>query len=181
MRTGSLIATMLIIASLSPADEITGIRDYYNQVKEALESGSSSLYTTELLVNTDDMSYPALGKYQEKMTFHWGSEAGYSWLVLVTWESAYAAVEYYGEALYMTDDYSVENSEEVVFQFQSMGIGGEVMYEERWWFDDGQVIQSSGKSFESGIPQAYVPDDGADTDELRNHQNLLELFRMIHD
>jgi hypothetical protein len=180
MRKGAFLLVVLIIVSLSLADEITEIRNYYNEVKQALEDGTSSLYTTELVINTGDMSYPAVGKYMEHITFYWGSEAGDSWLVLVTWKSEYAAMDLCGEALYMTEDPSVENSEEVVFQFLSTGMGGEVMYEERWWFDQGQIIQSAGKSYVSGILHEYDPTDGADTNEDRNHQNLLELFRAIH-
>jgi hypothetical protein len=181
MKKGSILVTVLILVSMSTADSITEIRNYYNEVKDALESGNSSLYETELLINTGDMSYPALGKYTEKITFHWGCEAGESWLVLVTWECEYAAIDICGEALYTTHDQFVMNSEEVVFQFQSTGMGGETMYEERWWFDDGELIQSSGESFVSGIPEEYAPNDGADTNEERNHRSLLELFWTIHN
>jgi hypothetical protein len=181
MRTGILFATVLAIVSLSQADEIAEIRDYYNQVKEALEEGSSGLYTTELSINTGDIPFSAVGVYREEITFYWGDEAGYSWLVLVTWTSEYAAMDYHGEALYRTSDHFVENSEEVVFQFLSLGMGDEIMFEERWWFDDGRVIQSSGRDFTSGNMFEYTPNDGADTDELRNHRNLLELFRAIRN
>ncbi|MCK7522889.1 MAG: hypothetical protein MZV64_37045 [Ignavibacteriales bacterium] len=51
------------------------IRERYNEVKESLQT-SPDIYRTEIHVNPDDMSFPALGHFQESIILYWWSRAG---------------------------------------------------------------------------------------------------------
>ena len=65
------------IVSSVHADEIGEIREYYDEVMEHLDD-EYGLYRTEISVNTEDGIYPAIGNYQETITFYWGAEGGHS-------------------------------------------------------------------------------------------------------
>ncbi len=91
---------MLGISCVVLADEIADIREYCNQVMEHLDD-EHGLYRTEISINTRNGIYPAIGHYQENITFYWGSDGGFVWLVLVTWNGGYASRREYGEIFYI--------------------------------------------------------------------------------
>ncbi|MBD3278965.1 MAG: hypothetical protein GF388_11755, partial [Candidatus Aegiribacteria sp.] len=121
MRTLYTIFTIFTVSCVFPAiqaDEIEEAREYYNDVMERLDD-EYGLYKTEISINTEDGIYPAIGNYQETITFYWGAEGGYEWLVLVIWTGEYASRRTYGEILYEPQAFLEDRKEEVVFQYVS--------------------------------------------------------------
>ncbi len=177
----TLIAVMLVITCVVSADEVDDIREYYNEVKEQLDD-EYGLYRTEITINTEGHVYPALGTYQENVTFYWGSEGGYVWLVMVAWTGRYAARREYGEILYSElESIWDSGTEEVVFQyaFSQDWDGNDTEY--RWWYCGGEVIQSSACTVTPDIDVEFIPEDPRFHEYIYTPEELLDLFYMIHD
>jgi hypothetical protein len=177
------IILLLIPGFISPvhADQISEIREYYTEVKERLEDGYS-FYRTEITINTEDKVYPALGNYQENITFYWNSEGGYQWLVLVIWTGEYAARDEYGEILYENPDPFYERrTEEVVFQYVSSLDWDGNPTEYRWWYSDDELIQSSARATLPDDVVEFSPDSPEALDLVYTPQRMLDLFYMIHN
>ena len=177
----ALIAVMLVIACAVSADEIDDIREYYNEVKEHLDD-ECVLYRTTVSINTEDGSYPALGHYQEEITFYWGCEAGYEWLVLVIWSGEFAAHREYGEVLFSEPEEPWEGDKgELLFEFVSSHNSDGMLTESRWWYAGGELLRSSGQSdYPSGVIE-FTPDIPGEYDNAHNPAELLTMFNSIHN
>ena len=175
-----LIAVVLVISCVVGADEISEIREYRNHVMEHVDD-EYYLYRTEISINTEGGVYPALGTYQENITFHWGSEGGYKWLVLVTWTGRYASRREYGEILYIEPGPSWEDgTEEVVFQYVSSCGWDNSDTEYRWWYTDGELLQSSGSATYPDEVVEFIPEDPEEYEYTYSPEEMLDMFYMIH-
>ncbi|MEN8208668.1 MAG: hypothetical protein ABFR50_05380 [Candidatus Fermentibacteria bacterium] len=175
-----LIAVLLSLFFTVGADDIDDIREYYNHVMNNLDN-EFGLYRTEISINTEDGVYPALGNYQENITFYWGSEAGYSWLVLVIWSSEFSVHQEYGEVLFSEPEEPWEgDTGELVFEFVSYHNSDGILSESRWWYEGGELLRSSGQSdYPSGVIE-FTPDIPGEYDYAHNPTELLEMFNSIH-
>ncbi len=143
MRSFAAVLVLAFYVLSVQADEIGEIGEYYNEVKEHLDD-EHGLYRTEISINTEGGIYPALGTYQENITFYWGSEGGYVWLVLVKWTGKYASRREYGEVLYIEPELTWDHgTEEVAFQYvlSHDWDGNDTEY--CWWYAGGELLQSS--------------------------------------
>ena len=176
----TLIAVMLVITCVVSADEVDDIREYYNEVKEHLDD-EYGLYRTEISINTEDGVYPAVGHYQEEITFYWGSEAGHQWLVLVIWSGEFSMHREYGEVLFSIPERPWEgDTGELLFEFVSFHNSDGMPSESRWWYSEGELLQSSGHTdYPFGIMQ-FTPDIPGEYDHAHNPAELLEMFNSIH-
>ena len=175
-----LIAVMLVITCVVPADEVDDIREYYNEVKEHLDD-EYGLYRTSVSINTEDGSYPAVGHYQEEITFYWNSEGGYSWLVLVIWSGEFSVHREYGEVLFSEPEEPWEgDTGELLFEFVSFYNSDDILSESRYWYSGGELLRSSGQSdYPSGNIE-FTPDIPGEYDYAHNPAELLEMFNSIH-
>ena len=176
-----LIALLVIVQVVTAqADEVAQIREYYNEVMEDLDN-EYGLYRTEISINTEDGIYPAIGNYQENITFYWGSEGGYVWLVLVTWTGEYASRREYGEVLYIEPEPTWEHGiEEVVFQYVSSHDWDGNDTEYRWWYSSGELLQSSASTAYPDEVVEFTPEGPEAYDYVYTPEELLELFNTIH-
>lgn len=176
MRLLTCTVLAAVLATAAGAGTVQEIRDYYNDVKANLDN----YYRTDVVINSNYLSYPALGNYQETIKFYWRSEAGYSRLVLATWSSEYAAHNESGEVLFFVDEVYEGDEEEVAFQFVSYDNYGEYGTQIRWWYDNGSLIQSAGRTVtEEGVVE-FVPDPEEDDVYGHSHGELLDMFYSIH-
>ncbi len=176
-----LAVILLLTCNLIFADEIDEIRNYYNDVMEHLDD-EYGLYRTEISVNTENGIYPALGNFNENITFYWGSEGGDVWLVLVTWTGKYASRSEYGEMLYFEPDPIWESgTEEVAFQYVSSHGWDDNATEYRWWYSGGEVLQSTASTTYSDEVIEFTPEDPEAYDYVYTPDELLDLFYMIHN
>jgi hypothetical protein len=177
----TLIAVLLGISCVVGADEVDDIREYYNQIMERIDY-EYGLYRTEITINTEGGIYPALGTYQENITFYWGSEGGHKWLVLVIWTGKYASRREYGEILYKTDEpFREDRTEEVVFQYvSSHGWDGNDK-EYRWWYSGGELLQSSAFTTYPDEVVEFTPDGPRAYEYMYTPDEMLDLFYMIHN
>ena len=154
--------------------------EYYNDIKAHLDD-EHGLYRTEISINTEGGMYPAIGTYQENITFYWGSSGGFVWLVLVTWTGKYASRREYGEILYVETAPSRDNgTEEVVFQYvSSQGWDGNDS-EYSWWYAGGELIQSSASTVYPDEVVEFTPEDPGTYGYVYTPEELLDLFYMIH-
>jgi hypothetical protein len=172
-----LSGSLTIAAS---AGEVEDIRDYYNEVKQSLDSGECGLYRTEVVINSEYHPYPALGNYHQLIDFYWRNEDGYSRLILVTWSAEYAAYNEYGEVLYKVGEVYEDDEEEVVFKFVSCDNTGDYSTESRWWYEGGRVIESQGRTITPDGVEEFVPGPEDDSMYAHDHEDLLEMFCSIH-
>lgn len=181
MRKLALILLFTVSVASVRADEITEIRDYYTEVKERIDD-EYDLYRTEIFINTEDESYPALGNYQEEITFYWGSEGGSSWLVLAVWSGEHASHNEYGEVLFSEpDDPRGGEIGELVFQFVSFDNNDDNMAEVRWWFSQGELLQSAGETvYSDGVVYEYEPAVPDEYDYAHSPAELLDMFNSVH-
>ncbi len=171
---------MLGISCVVPADEIAEIREYRSQVMEHLDD-EYGLFRTEISINTEGGIYPVIGTYQENITFYWGSEGGYVWLVLVTWTGKYASRREYGEVLYMEPELTWENgTEEVVFQYVLSHGWDNNTTEYHWWHAGGELIQSSASTAYPEEVVEFIPEGPQAYGYVYSPEELLDLFYMIH-
>ena len=171
---------MLVSSCAVMADEISEIREYCDQVMEHLDD-EYGLYRTEISINTENGIYPAIGTYQENITFYWGSDGGYIWLVLVTWTGKYASRREYGEIFYIEPEpFWDEGTEEAVFQFVSSHGWDNNDSEYHWWYADGEILQSSGTTAYPDEFVEFIPDTPEAYGYVYTPQELLDLFYMIH-
>ncbi len=177
----AVFVILFFVTCVVTADEITEIREYYNEVKEHLDD-EYGLYRTSVSINTEDGSYPALGHYQQEITFYWGSEAGYDWLVLVIWSGEFAAHREYGEVLFSEPDEPWEgDEEELLFEFVSFYNSDGGTSESRWWYAGGELLRSTGQTdYPSGVIE-FTPDIPGEYDYAHNPAELLEMFNSIHN
>jgi hypothetical protein len=109
-----LLAAALVSAGLPPEPpEVLEIRSAYGSAWEDVDAGL--LYRTEIVINPDLLSYPALGNYRESITLYWKAEAGDRWLVLAVYDAEFAAHDEYAEILYSGGPFE----EEAVFYYFS--------------------------------------------------------------
>ena len=174
----TLIAVLLVISCLVLADEISEIGEYRTQVMEHLDD-EHGLYRTEISVNTEGGIYPVLGTYQENITFYWDSEGGYVWLVLVTWTGKYASCREYGEILYLESGPEA-GPEEVVFLYVSSHGWDNNDTEYRWWYSDGDLLQSSASTTYPDEVVEFTPEGPGAYIHVYTPQELLDIFYMIH-
>jgi len=174
------VTLVLTVSCVVLADEITEIRDYYNDVKAHLDD-EYGLYRTEISINTRDGVYPVLGHYQEKITFYWNSEAGYDWPVLIVWSGEFAAHSEYGEVLFSTPEEPWHGERgELVFEFVSFDNGSEIVTELRWWYTGGEFLQSDGVTVYPEEEIDFIPDIPCEGDYAHSPTELIEMFDMIH-
>jgi len=182
------ILTVILLAAACAvslnADEVAGIREYYNEVMDHLDD-EYGLYRTEISINTEDGIYPALGHYQEDIVFYWDSEGGYKWLVFATWSGEYASHNEYGEVLFSCTGAPWDGDtgeEELVFQFIAFDNSDDNLAEVRWWFTGGELLQSAGKTvYSDGVEYEFEPSAPDDFDYAHYPSELLSMFRRIHD
>lgn len=183
IRSKSSAALILVLFAPVICDADTGVEDIrrrYRQVWDDIDMGTGP-YVTELAVNTGNLMYPAVGIFQEQVTFHWESQAGYSWPVLVVWSAQYSAIPEHGELLYSASSVDEQGSVEAVFQFLStIDIDGNLT-EYRWWWSGGELLQASGKTFlQDGGVVEFVPEGPESYTCNRTPGMLMELFETIH-
>ena len=174
------IAVLLVISLAGTADEVEEIREYYNEVKEQI-THEFGLYRTRVTVNTQSMVYPALGHYQEEITFYWGCEAGYEWLVLAVWSGEFSMHREYGEVLFSTPDEPWKGETgELLFEFVSFDNSDDIVTELRWWFGEGELLQSSEQTTYPDTVYTSIPEIREPNRFSRNPEELMELFLSIH-
>jgi hypothetical protein len=163
------------------ADELGEIRDYYDAVMARLDD-EYGIYRTELSVNTEDTMYPAVGHYQEHVTFYWGSEGGMLWPILVVWTEEHASASIHGEVLYRNPSLEMEyGQDQAIYQYilHSDWNGVETEYSWYWW--DGLLLNSSGSSTTpEGDVTDFVPESPESYGLYKTSRELLRLFRYIH-
>ncbi len=171
---------MLVISFVVPADEIDDIKNYYNEVKEHLYD-EYGLYRTSVSINTEDGIYPAVGHYQEEITFYWDSEGGYSWIVLVIWSAEFSVHREYGEVLFSEPEEPWEgDTGELLFEFVSFHNSDGIPTESRWWYTGGELLQSSGQTTYPSEVIEFTPDIPGEYDYAHNAAELLAMFNSIH-
>jgi|GEM_PF-1702248 len=181
-----IVSTAVLLIVMSAADagleSVDGIRDYYSEVKGSLDD-ERGLYITEIDINTEDALYPAVGHYQEHITFYWGSEGGMLWPVLVTWTSEHAAWSEYGELLFPEPRYEEDyGNMDAVFQFISTWDREGNRVEYRWWWSsEGELLQSLAKTFlEDGDVEEFTPEGPSSYTYTKTPEKLKDLFLLIH-
>lgn len=183
IRSKSAAAIMLLlflpaIAAAQPG--IEEIRRRYQRVKEDIDMGTGP-FITEIAVNPDGLMYPALGIFQEWVTFHWDSQGGYSWPVLIVWSSQHSAIQANGELLFSDSSVEEQGSVEAVFQFLSTMDSDGNLTEYRWWWSGGELLRASGKTFlQDGGVVEFVPEGPESYTCNRTPGKLTEMFEAIH-
>lgn len=181
---GSAAVLLLMAGAVSAGLESVGeIRAYYNEVKDSLDDEYGRPYITEIDINTEDSMYPAVGHYQEHITFYWGSEGGMLWPLLVTWTSEHAAWSEHGELLFPEPQYEEDyGNMDAVFQFISTWDmeGNRVEY--RWWWSTGgELLRSQGKTIhDDGSVEEFVPEEPSSYTYTKTPDKLKDLFLLIH-
>jgi hypothetical protein len=176
----TFITVLLVISFSVAADEVQEIRDYYNEVKELITS-EFGLYRTTLSINDCDMVYPALGHYMEEITFYWGCEAGYKWLVLAVWSGEFSMHREYGEVLFSTPDEPWEgDTGELLFEFVSFNNSDEIVTDARWWYSGGELLQSSEQTTYPDTVYTFIPEIPEPDRYSHNPEELMEMFLSIH-
>jgi len=163
------IVVLALFAYVVPPEpaEVLEIRQQYNLVKSMIEgSGDIEVYRTEVNVNPDDLTYPAVGHYMETITFFWklNHETGEKVLLMVTSHSEHAAWSTYTEILYDT------SGKPLFSYFSQPGYDGD-LEEIRHWYSGGEVIYSTcAVSFdgETEFVEPLVDSFMRDPDDLRN-------------
>lgn len=180
-RSAAAVMLLLLVTAADASSPGVGdIRQRYRQVKEDIAMGVGP-YVTELVVNAEDLSYPAVGHYQEWITFHWESQAGYNWPVLVEWTSEHSAMPVHGELLFSASGVDEQGSAEAVFMFLSAFDNDGNLTEYRWWWSGGELLQASGKTFlPDGEVVQFVPEDPSSYTYTKTPERLAELFEYIH-
>lgn len=170
MTVPLLAMALAVIIQASPEPSgVLAIRERYNGVKADLYT-SPDIYRTEIHINPDDTSYPALGHFQESIILYWWSRAGESGLVMAVCSGGYAAHNEYTEVLY-GDDGTPQ------FMLFSYSNDPETTFEERRWYRDGAEFHATGR---------MLSPDGEESYELlgfnapRDPAYFMELFELIH-
>jgi hypothetical protein len=148
---------------------VAAIRESYTDVKAHLDD-EYGLYRTEIVINSGDIPFPALGNYREVITLYWSCEAGESSLVLAVHTGEFAAHGEYSEVLF-DDDGSVE------FQFFSWDNGTGERNEVRRWFSNGTEIHATSCRITAEGTEFYPP---AEDDLTREPEFYTELFDLLH-
>jgi hypothetical protein len=165
-----LLATALAASQLPPEPpEVPEIRQVYNTAWDDI--GEGLLYRTEIVINPDLLSYPALGNYRESITLYWAAEAGDRWLVLAVYDAEFAAHDEYAEILFSGGPFE---EEAVFYYFRQDGPFAEY----RTWYEGGEALYGT---------QRYLPDEDPflmdERDDYRGEPGLpgrmLDLFRLL--
>jgi len=128
--TCSILFSALLFSSSSDIEEI---RTLYYQVSENITEGDH-YYITEVNVNKDNMSYPAVGVYNPVITFYWdylGAEAYPKKIVKIIMNINRSAYQEYYEFLLNRD-------QEVIFCMTS---GLPNTSDQRFYFKEGKLIR----------------------------------------
>jgi hypothetical protein len=181
MKAICLILLSCALAGALRADEISDILDYRDQVENRLDD-EFGIYITELSVNTKDTVYPAVGHYQEHITFYWGSEGGYIWPVLAVWTEEHSSWSVSGEVLYENPRLEIEfGQDQAVYQYLHVHNwdGSETDYS--WFWSDGEPLGSMGRTvMADGEEIEFIPGSPGSYGYYKTPKELLELFRRIH-
>lgn len=176
-----LMILFIMIAGTLQAGGVSDILDLYDQVLDRLDD-EYGIYRTVLSVNTEDAIYPAVGHYQETITFHWAAEGGFSWPLLVVWTDEHADASVYGEMLFEHPVPEIESGQDqAVYQyvFHRDWNGDETSY--AWYWSDGQPLESTGLTVTAeGDTLVFTPDSPGSYRFCRTSKDMLELFRRIH-
>lgn len=127
------ISSILLTTLLFSSSDIEEIRAIYYQVSENITEGDY-YYITEVNVNKDNMSYPAVGVYNSVITYYWdylGAEAYPEKIVKIILKINRSAYEEYYEFLLNRDH-------EVIFCMTS-GIPN--TSDQRFYFKEGKLIR----------------------------------------
>jgi hypothetical protein len=137
-----LLAVAAAVSQLPPEPpEVLEIREAYERAWDDVDNGH--LYMTEITINPDLLSYPALGNYCEYIVLYWQAEAGDRWLVLAVYDAEFAAHDEYAEILFSGGP----GREEMIFYYFAQ----EGPYAEyRTWYSDGQAVYGT---------ERYAPDE----------------------
>lgn len=172
MTTLAIAAAVMLTAELPvEPDEVLEIRGMYNEVIKGIEEGS--FYRTEVEINPDDLSYPAVGHCPAWIVLYWSAEVGDRWLLLAEYTGEFAAHCEYAEILYA----GVYGEEEVVFYyFVADNLEGPYS-EYRTWFDEGEIVYGTQRYSREEEP-SFMSDDGY-RGEPDLPGRLLDLFRIL--
>ncbi|OPL19329.1 MAG: hypothetical protein AVO35_11325 [Candidatus Aegiribacteria sp. MLS_C] len=178
---GFRMMPVIMLAGTLIAGGVPDILDLYEQVTDRLDD-EYGIYRTVLSVNTEDAIYPAVGHYQETVTFHWASEGGYSWPLLAVWTDEQANASIYGEILFEHSFPEIESGQDqAVYQyvFHHDWNGDGTSY--TWYWSDGLPLQSTGLTVTAeGDTLEFTPESPGSYWFCRTSKYMLELFRLIH-
>jgi len=171
------IITAVVLALLSYAvppepAEVLEIRDQYNQVKSMIEGGGDiEVYRTEVIVNSEDLTYPAVGHYVENITFFWklNHETGDKVLLMVISHSEHAAWSTYTEILY-------DDSGKPLFSYFSQPGYSSEMEEIRQWYSGGDVIYATCAVSTDGETEFVEPSENS---FMRDPDDLWTAFMLL--
>ena len=145
------------------------IRERYNGVKADIYT-SPDIYRTEIHVNPDDSSYPALGHFQESIILYWWSRAGGIGLIMAVCNGGYAVHNEYTEVLYGDEG-------EPLFMLFSYSNDPETTFEERRWYRDGAGFHATGRVLSHEGEESCEPEG---FNAPRDPGYFLDLFDLIH-
>lgn len=160
------VMAVCLVLALTGAGRIQDIRDLYFQTNAEIEAGG--FYTTVVNMNSEDLSFPAVGVFVRTTTFHWLAEP---WntpanrLVKATVSSEVSAAREYAEYLY-------DDSGRLVFCFVE---GGYDEVEHRYYFSDGRLVR-----FMDGDAVNDSPDQSLAAPVLNRGGELRQAFELLH-
>lgn len=162
----ALSSACLLLAASAGATTVQDIRDMYYQAGADIEA--EVLYSTVVNINSGDIPFPAVGVFEETVTFYWTAEP---WntpanvLVKAVVSSRTSAVEESAEYLY---DYWGG----LLFCYIEGGID---QVEHRFYFSEGRLIR-----FIEGDDINDSPDQSLGTNALNNGRDLHQAFVLMH-
>ncbi len=170
MTVPLLAMALAVIIQASPEPSgVLAIRERYNGVKADLYT-SPDIYRTEIHINPDDTSYPALGHFQESIILYWWSRAGESGLLMAVCNGGYAAHNEYTEVLYGEDG----TPQFMLFSYSN---DPETTFEERRWYRDGAEFHATGRML---FPEGEESYELLGFNAPRDPEYFLELFELLH-
>lgn len=164
-----VVLVPLLLTALAGAGGIQSIRNLYVEVNNGVEGGS--YYCTEVRMNPEDKSYPAVGTFIKTIAFFWDIDPENDLtpsVFFIRINSQHAAIEEYEEFLFNPDG-------TLAFFFRK---GGIEQIEERFYFNGSQLISYT-------VDGTAADDPASDHIELAEQvlqqtENLTRSFALLH-
>jgi hypothetical protein len=145
----AILSVFFVISLYSQEDDIQKIREIYNRTSENIkvaklpgDDGFGALYSNEIIVNSNDNSWRAVGNYLKKITFWYTDQPEFaqyqdntetSVLTKIEIKTQSASTEYIYEFLFHND--------QLVFYYEFVSNGEGEKQELRYYFKDEKLIE----------------------------------------
>jgi hypothetical protein len=163
LRIKSILGAGIVLLAVSSAgaqdDPVSAIQKRYAQVRETIaaalkaekEGAGAGLYATELVTNSHNAPWRAVGNYRKAITFWYTDQPEFAVNDNLPPEGVLAKIDVRIEAAARreNEEYLFDKGK-LIFYFHRMQYGDEPVQEARFYYRDGKVIRalSGTKVFE---------------------------------